>query len=327
MFKIRPLQLREALRLGGLSVRELALRTWHGANENEIMTRAAAVSFYAMLALVPLLGVFVTLAVRFLPDLTDRTAQTRGIGDMTVQELESALRALFPREAYAVIEEEIARLQQQPPVGLISVGLLITIWLASSLFVAVMDAMNRIYGVRETRSFLKIRLTAIGMTIVQSAILVGALVVIIAWPEVARWVGLGRAATAAATLVQWIGLTFTVLMSFALTFYVAPNAEQRWEWITPGSLMGTVLFLALSVLFRVYVQNFAHYGRTYGSLAGVMILLFWFWISTVVLLGAGQMNKIIEDASPLGWRRGEQGDAAASSAGGSLAAREGSRTA
>lgn len=306
--KFPPVRLREALRFGGLSIRELALRTWRKGNENEIMTRAAAVSFYAMLALVPLLGMVVTLAVQLLPDVTDRTGHTHGIGNLTVEELESTLRTLFPRQAYLVIEDEIARLQHEPPVGLLSVGLLITIWLASSLFVAVMDAMNRIYGVNETRSFVKIRLTAIAMTIVQAAILIVVLVVIIAWPELVAWMGMGRFAVVMATFAQWAGLTFTVLLSFALTFYIAPDADQRWEWITPGSLVGTAFFLGVSALFRIYVQHFAHYERTYGSLGGVMILLFWFWISTLVLLGAGQVNKIIEDASPLGKTYGQKVD-------------------
>ncbi|MDR3634418.1 MAG: YihY/virulence factor BrkB family protein [Isosphaeraceae bacterium] len=308
MSKFPPVRLREAFSLGGLSLRELAIRTWRKANENEVMTRAAAVSFYAMLALVPLLGLVVTLAAQLLPDLTDRTGRTRGVGDLTVAELESTLRAIFPRDAYSVIESQIVRLQQQPPFGLISLGLVVTLWLASSLYVAVMDAMNRIYGVHETRSWLKIRLMAIGMTVSQAVILIGSLVLIITWPHVISGMGLGRPAALLATLIQYLGVTFIVLMSFALTFYVGPDAEQQWEWITPGSVIGAIIFLAVSLLFRVYVQNVAHYDRTYGSLGGVMVLLFWFWISSLVLLVAGQINKIVEDASPLGKSYGQRRD-------------------
>src|SRR5262249_17529149 len=96
--------------------------------------------------------------------------------------------------------------------------------------------------------------------------------------------------------------------SFALTFYVGPDAEQRWEWITPGSLLGTVVFLATSSGFRQYVQHFANYDKTYGSLGGVMVLLFWFWISSLVLLSAAQLNRVIEEASPLGKRYGQKTD-------------------
>jgi membrane protein len=303
-----PLRLREALSLGGLSVRELAHRTWNTISDHEIMTRAAAVAFYAMLALVPFLVLLLTMTVKLLPDVTGTSGPDPGMSRMTVGELRATLKTLFPPEAYSVVESQIARIQAQPRVGLLSVSLAVTLWLASSLFLAVIDAMNRIYGVVETRPFWKLRLTAIVMTIVQAIILVGSLVAIVAWPQIVSWLGLSVPAAALATLVQWLVVVVMVLLSFALTFYVGPDAEQHWEWITPGSLLGTALFLGVTVLFRVYVQNFANYDQMYGSLGGVMILLFWFWISSVVLLSAAQMNKVIEDASPLGKRYGQKVD-------------------
>ena len=183
-----------------------------------------------------------------------------------------------------------------------------TLWLASSLFVAIIDAMNRIYGVTETRSFWKLRLTAMVMTVVQAVILVGSLLAIVAWPELVTWIGLSPPAAVLATVVQWFVVLSIVLLSFALSFYVAPDADQRWEWITPGSLAGSFAFLLASLGFRLYVQNFANYDRTYGSLGGVMVLMFWFWISSMVLLSAAQMNKLIEDASPLGKGIGQKKD-------------------
>lgn len=304
-----PLRLREAVNLGGLSYRELAVRTWRQINEHEILTRAAAVSFYAMLALVPFLGLIILLAAQLLPDVT-RVTGAKGVGDMTVNELEETLRQLFPREAYRVVEDQIARLQEQPPVGLISLGLAITLWLASSLFIAIIDAMDRIYGVEETRPFWKLRLTAIVMTVVQAIIMVGSLLVIVAWPQIVTWMGMSAPAAALATVVQWLIVFVALLLSFALTFYITPDADQHWEWITPGSLLGTIVFLVVSLLFRAYVQNFANYDKTYGSLGGVMVLLFWFWVSSVVLLSAAQMNKVIEEASPLGKNYGQKVDPA-----------------
>lgn len=302
-----PLRLREAMTLGGLTVRELALRTWKNINDHEIMTRASAVSFYAMLALVPFLGLIVFLAAQLLPDLTGATG-ARGVGDLTVAELEATLRQLFPKEAYTVFEDQIGRLQEHPPVGLATLGLAVTLWLAASLFIAIIDAMNRIYGVEETRSFGRLRLVAMVMTIVQAAILVGSLLIIVAWPILMRWLGLSATTAMLATLVQWAILFVAVLLSFALAFYVAPDADQQWEWITPGSLLGTAVFLLSSYLLRLYVHHFANYNKTYGSLGGVMVLLFWFWVSSLVLLTAAQINKVIEDASPLGKNYGQKVD-------------------
>src|SRR4051794_1121885 len=301
-----PIRLREALNLGGMSPRELLTRTWKKIRENEIMTRAAAVSFYAMLALVPFLALILTIAVDLLPDLRGPSGTTLGFGNMTVGELLDTLKRLLPAEAYDLFVKQIAELQEQPKVGLISFSLAVTIWLASSLFVAVIDAMNRIYGVIETRPFWKIRLTAIVMTIIQAAILIGSLLAIVAWPEFVAWVGLSRPAALLALSVQWLVVLVMVLLSFALSFYVGPDADQSWEWITPGSLLGTLAFLLVSFGFRLYVQNFANYDKTYGSLGGVMVVLFWFWISSLVLLTAAQVNKLIEDASPLGKRSGQK---------------------
>jgi membrane protein len=300
-----PLRLREALGLGGLTARELAVRTWEKINENELQTRAAAVAFYAMLASVPFLALVLTLAVQLLPD---PTTGEKGVGDLTVGELRHTLRTFLPEEGFRVVEDQIVRIQKQPPVGLLSAGLAITLWLASSLFLAIIDAMDRVYGVEETRPIWKLRLTALAMTLIQAVILIGSLVTIAAWPVVLRWLGLGAAGAALATVVQWAAIVVMVLLSFALTFYVAPDAEQRWEWITPGSLFGTAVFLPASGLFGVYVRNFGDYDKTYGSLGGVMVILFWLWVSALVLLTAGQVNKVIEDHSPLGKTHGQKVD-------------------
>lgn len=305
-----PLRLREALALGGLSVRELLVRTWTKINEHEIWTRAAAVSYYAMLALVPFLALVLTVTVRLLPDVTGRSGKVVGIGNLTVGQLRTTLQSMFPREAYDVIHGELANLQKAPHPGLISISVLVTIWLASSLFAAVIDAMNRIYGVVETRPIWRIRLTAIVMTIVQAVILVGSLVTIVAWPQIMGLVGLDAPAAALATVVQWGVVLLMVLFSFALALYFGPDADQKWEWITPGSLVGAVVFLIETFALRVYVQNFANYNKTYGSLGGVMVLLLWFWLSSLVVLSAAEVNKIIEDASPLGKAYGQKVDPA-----------------
>lgn len=301
-----PLRLRSALSLGGLSPRELITRTGKKILENEIMTRAAAVAFYAMLALVPFLVLILTIAIDLLPDLMGPSGATIGFGNLTIGELRQTLRQLVPTEASAVIEEQIARIQKQPKAGLISVSLAVTLWLASSLFLAIIDAMNRIHRVTETRPFWKLRLTAIVMTILQAMILVGSLLAIVIWPEVVQAIGLSRPAAYLAMAIQWLVVVLMVLLSFALSCYVGPDADQSWEWITPGSFVGTLAFLLVSFGFRVYVKNFGNYDKAYGSLGGVMVLLFWFWISSLVLLTSAQVNKTIEDASPLGTKIGQK---------------------
>jgi membrane protein len=159
--------------------------------------------------------------------------------------------------------------------------------------------MNFILGVRETRSFWKRRAIAIVMTLSQAAILIAAVMTVVAWPQIVDFLELSRPGAILATALHQVTVFFTVLLSFALVLYVAPNADQHWEWITPGSLWGTAVLLAFSLLFRVYTQYLGNYSATYGSLAGIIVLMSWLWLSSIVLLTAAELNKVIEDSSPV----------------------------
>ena len=304
-------RLLSALQLGGLSLRQAALRTWTKLNEHEILTRAAAISFYAMAAMVPFLALVITLSAWFLPwiawffpsvDVNANDPHTSASNAVAL------LQNLLPADAASIVGRELSKLQEKPPTGVISVGIVALLWLASSLFVGIMDAMNRTMGVNETRPFWKVRLIAMLMTLSQAAILIVAFVTTLAWPQIMRWAGLTQTLAALATLLHGITVFLTILMSFALVHYFAPDADQRWEWITPGSLLGTLFLLCVSLLFRAYVQGWANYSATYGSLAGVVVLMSWFWICSIALLSAAELNKVIEDASPLGKPYGQRHD-------------------
>lgn len=307
-----PLELRSALTLGGLSPREAAVNTWKKIQSNEIMTRASACAFYAALASVPFLAVLLTIAVLVMPspERDDPAGEDSAI-EHTIQPLTSSL---FPRDGSTqkllngLIEQQITRIQKEPPLTLLTIGLAFSLWTASSVFLAIIDALNRIHGVDESRPYWKLRLTAIGMTVVQAIILLGALLAIVLWPQVMGWLGLSGPGAALATVVRWVAIVVAVLLSFALTYYVAPDAEVEWEWITPGSLIGTFAFIGATLLFSLYVQNFGNYDKTYGSLGGVMVVLFWFWVTFLVLLSAAQFNMVIENSSPLGKDQGQKLD-------------------
>jgi membrane protein len=134
----------------------------------------------------------------------------------------------------------------------------------------------------------------------QAAILIAAVVSIIAWPQIFRWLGLSRPASILATASHGIVVFVTVLSSFALALYTAPDRNRPLEWITPASLFGTLVLLGVSLVFRIYAQNWANYSATYGSLAGIVVLMS--WISSVVLLIPAELDQVIEDASPFARR-------------------------
>jgi membrane protein len=282
-----------AMNLGGLTVREAAVRTWTRINEHAILTRAAAITFYAVAALVPFMALLIALTAHLLPWIA------RQVSGDTSSGLLGPLRELLPGDAASFLAHELKRLQTQRPAGLISVGLAATLWLSSSVFVEIIDAMNFIVGAKETRPFWKRRGLAMVMTLSQAAILIAGVVTVVAWPQIVDLMHLSRSGELLATVIHGLTVFVAVLLTFALVLYVAPNAEQHWEWITPGSLLGTTVLLAFSFLFRLYAQYWGDYSATYGSLAGIVVLMSWLWLSSVVLLTAAELNSIIKDASPI----------------------------
>jgi len=285
-----------ALHMGGLSLREVAVRTWDRFNDHEIFTRAAAITFYAIAALVPFLALVITLTAYLLPPPVRQevSGTTRPAGPM------DELLKILPTDAASVVTREIERLQDGPPTGLVSFGLVATLWLSSSLFVAIMDAMNRTLGVRETRPWWKQRVVSVLMALSQAAILIVVFATILAWRQILHYLSINLTAALLVTAAHAILVFLVFLLSFALALYFGPNADQCWEWITPGSLLGSVVLVAVSYLFGVYVQNWGNYSATYGSLGGIVVLMSWIWLCALALLTAAELNKVIKDATPLG---------------------------
>ncbi len=165
-------------RLGGVSLPTVAYRTWKRSERHELLTRAAAIAFYAIAALIPFLALVIALSPHWLPWVV----RLAGGGDAAAVDPMEPLRGLMPSGAFAFVSNQLKELREHPPVGLLSFSLAATLWLSSSVFVAVIDAMNVIRSVHETRPFWKRRLIAMVMTLAQAAILIGSVATIVGWP-------------------------------------------------------------------------------------------------------------------------------------------------
>lgn len=268
--------------------------------EHEILTRCAAIAFYAMLAFVPLLAVLLAISVQLYYVSSFLPPELRWVEVQTINELKHGLSTIIPADAYDVVQIQIERMRRAHPVTVLSVGTILSLWVASSLFMSIMDALNRIYGFRERRSYWKRRMLAMLMTLVQSVFVLGCLASIVVWPQFIARLGLVGVASIIVSIVHMVAALAITLISFALTFQIGPPSKQRMFWITPGSLFGAVIFIAISFGFRLYVQNFGAYDRVYGSLGGVMMLLLWFYLTSAVILGAAATNKVLEVAHERG---------------------------
>jgi membrane protein len=164
--------------------------------------------------------------------------------------------------------------------------------------------MNRAYDIEESREWWKVRLTAIALTIGLAIFVVLAFGLIIAGPQLVDWLAgkyaLGGMVVWTWKILQWPLAFALVMLGISLIYYFAPDAEQEWVWITPGSLIATVLWVLGSLTFRYYVVNFAGYETTYGAVTGVILLLLWFYLSGLVIILGAEVSAEIEHASPWG---------------------------
>ena len=292
LLKVR---LREAWNWGGLSFRELATRTWKAIDEHNTIDRAAIVAFYAMLALVPMIGLLLAAGL--------------STGSGVANELLDMSHRFLPPEADAVIRDQVRKIQSEGHVGLLSFSALILLWSASSLFVAVMDTINAAYGVHDARPWWRRRLMAIVLTLAEVALLVIASFLAVAWPALSEHIplsSLGWFSSAAASVIQWVIVVVALLTAFATAYFFGPDIDLQWEWMTPGAAIGVLMLVVASLGFRVYLHYGTSYSETYGALAGVVLMMLWLYLAALALLVGAEVNSVIEHAAAHGLAPGQK---------------------
>ena len=274
---------------------DLFKRTWGDISKDNVMGLAAQLAFYFLLALVPAL-VFVVSLVSFLP------------AD-PIQAMLQQLRTVAPAGVTQILEDQLIEIMAGDHGGLLTLGILATVWSSSAAMVAIIDVLNRAYDIDESRAWWKVRVTAVLLTIATAVFIVIAFGLVMVGPMVSEWV----ARQAGIPQIEWIWkigqwpLVFMLIVfGVGLVYYFAPDAEQEWEWITPGAVLATLLWLVASLGFRLYVTNFSDYNETYGSLGAIIVLMMWFYLSAVAILIGAEFNAEIEHASPHGKAPGEK---------------------
>jgi membrane protein len=155
-----------------------------------------------------------------------------------------------------------------------------------------------------------VKLLALGLTVALAVFIVSSFALVLVGPvfaeKVATWAHMGPAFTIAWKVLQWPVVFALVTLAIAMIYYYAPDAVQEWVWITPGSVLATVLWLAISLGFKFYVVHFTSYNATYGTIGGVIVLMLWFYVSALAVLVGAELNAEIEHASPYGKDPGEK---------------------
>lgn len=209
-------------------------------------------------------------------------------------------RSAFPQDLYGAFERIVQQVRGGASGGVLSFGLITALWAASGGIRSVMHALNVAYDVKEERSVWKKYPLSIVFTIGLTVVLIAAVALMLLGPQTMEWlaghIGLGDVFV---TIWAWLRIPVAiilVMLAIALVYYFFPNVDQPFQLVSPGSVIAVLVWVLASIGFSVYISNFANYNATYGSLAGVIVLMLYIYISSAVLLLGAEVNGVIFQA-------------------------------
>jgi membrane protein len=258
-----------------------AVQTWSRLQKNHTLAIAAGLSYYFLLSLFPAM-IFAAAVLGYLP-----------LPNLFNQ-LMYGLSKVMPPDSMAVVRKTLEGVFIPNRAGLISFGMLFTLWSTSGGFAAIIEGLNVAYDVPETRPIWKTRLLALELTFIVGILMVIALAVLIVGPEFGNWVARHTHTT---VLFAWmwphlrwfIAVGFTIL-AVELLYFLAPNIKQRFWATLPGAIFSVAAWILVSLGLGIYLREFPNYSKTYGSLGAVIALMLWFYLSGIVLLVGAEFN-------------------------------------
>jgi membrane protein len=265
--------------------KDILWRTYEEFGQDRLMSVAAGVTYYALLALFPAIGALVSVYGLF-------------ADPATIQDHLTALSGVLPGGALDIIREQVVRIASagEGTLGLsFVIGLAVSLWSANAGMKAIFDALNIVYDEEEKRSFVKLNLESLTFTLAAVGFILVALAGIVVLPIVLDFVGLGSGIEWLLAIARWPVLLVAVVAGLAVLYRYGPSRDKaEWKWVTLGGIVAAVLWLVVSMLFSWYVANFGSYNETYGSLGAVIGFMTWIWISSVVVLLGAEINAEME---------------------------------
>jgi len=289
--------------------KDILWRTYQQFNEDRLLAVAAGAVFYGLLALFPAITAFVSFYGLFTTP-------------STINDHLSLIAGVVPDGAVGIIREQIDRIAAKGDVKLsfgFLFGLGFALWSANAGMKALIDALNVVYEEKEKRSFLALNLLSLAFTLTAIAALLLAVGAVIVFPLVLSRFGLGGMSEAIIRILRWPGLFVMVVIGLEVLYRYGPSRTQaKWRWVSVGSFLAAATWLAGSALFSWYLEKFADYNQTYGSLGAAIGLMMWMWVSMIVILAGAELNSEIEhqtardstvgDEKPLGDRGAAMAD-------------------
>lgn len=279
---------------GGLTWSDLLRAVWHAILRNDLIDRAYELAFNFLLAVFPLLLLIIACLNIFAAE-----------GTALRRDLFHYLMVVLPPDAAALIVANLQQVTHNPShsdTGKLLFGIAFWLFAGSAGMTQLMSTLNAAYQVTEERSWIRVHLISIGLTIGLSILIILALLLILFGGDLVTSLGHQLALPPVAFLgikvVEWILALAFLIFAFACIYYLAPDVEQQpWYWITPGSCVGVILWATAAIGLRVYLHFFNTYSSTYGSLGAVIVLMLWFYVAGLSMLIGGQINATIEHAA------------------------------
>jgi membrane protein len=266
-------------------IKRFAKELWHEIQDDNVLNGAAVLAFFLLLSIFPA-AIFLLSLMPYLP----------------IPHLQQAtmdlLHQMLPEQSATLFEGTVKQAVAQKNGRVLTFGFLFLLWSASTGIYAVIQQLNITYDAKESRPWWKVKGMSILLMLLFLVIVIVALSLVIFGGVVQSWIaGLIGWSTALRTLfasLRWIILAAFGLLGFSVIYYFGPDTDQRFRLISPGSLVGIILIAAGSIGFRFYISNFGNYGATYGSLAAMIILILWLYLTSIMLLVGSEINALLE---------------------------------
>ncbi len=265
--------------------KDIGWRVYAEIGNDRLLAVAAGVVFYGLLALFPAITALVSSYALF--------ADAATIGKHL-----AFAAALMPQGAYGIVEEQIARIAQGGSGGLslaFLLGLGLAVWSANAGMKAMIDALNVIYGETEKRSFIRLNLLSLALTLGGLVFLLIAISAVIVLPLVFAWLGIEGIGNWLIAMLRWPAIMLIIALGLAVLYRYGPSRrEAQWRWLSVGAVAAMLLWVLGSALFSLYLSNFADYNATYGSLGAGIGLMMWLWLTSIAILVGAELNAEIE---------------------------------
>ena len=271
------------LKLEGSSRRELIGAILRGVVSNNVVNRAAELAFWFLLGFFPMLLSATSMVSMLSSAAGSQSTLMKYVGEV------------LPSTATGLVRQVLA---QTAGGGRAWFSLLVALWSSSSATAGLIDTLNAIYDVKESRPWWRSRLLAVALAIAMGVLLTAALIIVVYGPVILRKIAPGSAPFGIWNIAQWPAAAVLLISALLCLYRFAPDIQgQRWKWLFPGSIVAAAIWMIVSVLFKLYIRHFGDFGMLYGSLGTLVILMFWFYLSGIAILVGGEINATLEDAA------------------------------